>query len=62
MKTITKIKTFDNVQNLINEVLITSNQENSDFNRSTYLKQLSKYGMIEFNNVLFIYDKFNLLK
>jgi hypothetical protein len=62
MKTITKIKTFDNVQNLINEVLITSNQENSDFNRSTYLKQLSNYGMIEFNNVLFIYDKFNLLK
>ena len=62
MKTITEIKTFDNVQNLINEVLITSNQENSDFNRSTYLKQLSNYGMIEFNNVLFIYDKFNLLK
>jgi hypothetical protein len=62
MKTITKIKTFDNVQNLINEVLITSNQENSDFNKSTYLKQLSNYGMIEFNNVLFIYDKFNLLK
>jgi hypothetical protein len=62
MRTITKIKTFDNVQNLINEVLITSNQENSDFNRSTYLKQLSNYGMIEFNDVLFIYDKFNLLK
>jgi hypothetical protein len=62
MRTITKIKTFDNVQNLINEVLITSNQENSDFNKSTYLKQLSNYGMIEFNNVLFIYDKFNLLK
>jgi hypothetical protein len=62
MKTITEIKTFDNVQNLINEVLITSNQENSDFNKSTYLKQLSNYGMIEFNNVLFIYDKFNLLK
>ena len=62
MRTITKIKTFDNVQNLINEVLITSNQENSDFNRSTYLKQLSNYGMIEFNNVLFIHDKFNLLK
>ena len=62
MKTITKIKTFDNVQNLINEVLITSNQENSDFNKSTYLKQLSNYGMIEFNDVLFIYDKFNLLK
>ena len=62
MRTITEIKTFDNVQNLINEVLITSNQENSDFNRSTYLKQLSNYGMIEFNNVLFIYDKFNLLK
>lgn len=61
MKTITEIKTFDNVQNLINEVLITSNQENSDFNKSTYLKQLSNYGMIEFNNVLFIYDKFNLL-
>jgi hypothetical protein len=62
MRTITEIKTFDNVQNLINEVLITSNQENSDFNKSTYLKQLSNYGMIEFNNVLFIYDKFNLLK
>jgi hypothetical protein len=62
MKTITEIKTFDNVQNLINEVLITSNQENSDFNKSTYLKQLSNYGMIEFNDVLFIYDKFNLLK
>jgi hypothetical protein len=62
MRTIIEIKTFDNVQNLINEVLITSNQENSDFNRSTYLKQLSNYGMIEFNNVLFIYDKFNLLK
>jgi hypothetical protein len=62
MRTITKIKTFDNVQNLINEVLITSNQENSDFNKSTYLKQLSNYGMIEFNDVLFIYDKFNLLK
>jgi hypothetical protein len=62
MKTITKIKTFDNVQNLINEVLITSNQENSDFNKSTYLKQLSNYGIIEFNDVLFIYDKFNLLK
>jgi|688.fasta_scaffold186712_2 hypothetical protein len=62
MRTITKIKTFDNVQNLINEVLITSNQENSDFNKSTYLKQLSNYGIIEFNDVLFIYDKFNLLK
>ena len=62
MKTITKIKTFDNVQNLINEVLIKSNQENSDFNKSTYLKQLSNYGIIEFNDVLFIYDKFNLLK
>jgi hypothetical protein len=62
MKTITEIKTFDNVQNLINEVLRSSNQENSDFNKSTYLKQLSNYGMIEFNNVLFIYDKFNLLK
>jgi hypothetical protein len=61
MKHIKEIRTFTTFNELYKDFINTLNVEDTDTNRSVIYKEIESKGLIEDNNILFIYDEFNLL-
>ena len=61
MKQIKEIRTYKTFNELYQDFLITTNTSNTDFNKSTIYNEIKNKGLIEENEILFIYDKYGLL-
>ena len=61
MKQIKEIRTYKTFNELYQDFLITTNTSNTDFNKSTIYNEIKNKGLIEENEILFIYDEYGLI-
>lgn len=62
MKQIKEIRTHKTFNELYQDFIITTNtKEDIDFNKSTIYNEIKHKGLIEENEILFIYDELGLL-